>query len=913
MNQMKQRLNKLINQLTLEEKISLLSTSQSEIKRLKIPAYEVGGEAAHGVVDREGGKTTSFPLPLGLSQTWNPDLLKVIGDAIGKEARIKYLQSEKKSWLTLWAPTIDMERDPRWGRNEEAYGEDPFLTGRLSVGMIKGMQGADSTWIQLAAAPKHFYGNNNEYLRESTSNSIDPRNREEYYLKAFEPAFRIAKAQSMMTAYNGINGTPGMQLNEIEDIVRKRWGMDGFVVSDGGALSLNVDDYHYYDNYEEALADALKKGIDCFVDDKELVEKTAFKALEENLITEDDITRAIKRTLNVRMRLGHFEEAILYDEVDHSLLAGEKYAKLAYEATVEQTVILKNEDLLPLNQNQKIFLTGPLSDVFLRDWYGGTPPYQVTIKNGLENTLGSEQLSYISPFKEGHIKVANQYIGINKDILYVTTDKEKAEVFIMEDWDFDSYLLKHKKSKRYVVLDEEKNIYKLNKKEVYDWFVKEVFLTEDKLNWNSWNGKPINIVQKNKIGVANDHEKITFEQINQPIEDGKTLAKDADVCVIVLGNHPMINGKETIDRPGMRLPNSQLQLVKELYQVNKNLLVIIVGSYPFEIEWLKNNIPAILFTSHGSQELGNAMTDIMYHRHSPSGKLSQTWYLDVGEALSPITDYDIIQGERTYRYSDSRNILYSFGHGLTYGQLEIISAKINKNCWKQNEEITTTITVQNHSNFSVTETVQCYSTLSPKQKIKLPKKQLVGFSKEIFRPNEIKEIKMQINTNELSFWDVAEDDWLFPKAFGLLRIGFSSEDIKVALSFKTEGTVRKNRSFYKGVHGERFDGYSKVIITEDINKEKIVSIEKDGYIYFKQVQKTYKESKLKIIYNAKYEGFLNVFGDKKQEKILAKVYFEKGIDNEISFGFPQNELTDMYFIPTENIQIKTIQEVELHI
>src|SRR5690625_2397479 len=260
---LEERLTNLVDKLTLEEKISLLSTSQSAIPRLGIKEYQVGGEAAHGVVDRAGGKTTVFPQPIGLSSTWNRDLLRRVGDVIGDEARIFYEQNDRKTGLTLWAPTIDMERDPRWGRTEEAYGEDPYLTGQLSTELIKGMQGDDPFYIKLVAAPKHFFGNNNEYGRERISNSIDPRNRHEYYLKAFEPAFTEGQALSMMTAYNGINGIPAMQINELKDIVRDEWQMDGFIVCDGGALSLNVDEYKYYDSYAEALADAIKKGIDC--------------------------------------------------------------------------------------------------------------------------------------------------------------------------------------------------------------------------------------------------------------------------------------------------------------------------------------------------------------------------------------------------------------------------------------------------------------------------------------------------------------------------------------------------------------------------------------------------------------------------------------------------------------------------
>ncbi|PRY75080.1 glycoside hydrolase family 3 protein [Alkalibacterium olivapovliticus] len=645
MSSIEEKVTELVDQLTTEEKISLMSTSQSEIKRLGIQEYHVGGEAAHGVVDRSGGKTTSFPQPLGLSQTWNPDLLKEAGTAIGEEARILYHQSGKSSWLTLWAPTIDMERDPRWGRNEEAYGEDPYLTGQLSVGLIKGMQGEKEEAIPLAAAPKHFFGNNNEIGRENTSNSIDPRNREEYYLKAFEPAFTKAKAQSMMTAYNGINGVPAMQTEEIEKTVRGKWEMDGFIVCDGGALSLNVDSYHYYDTYEEALADALKKGIDCFVDDKTLVETAARKALEKALISEDDLTRAIRNSLRVRARLGHFSSDFIYDDVDHTLLAGDKHAALAEKVTEEQIVLLKNDGLLPLSTDDKVLLTGPLADVFLRDWYGGYPPHEITIKKALESTIQADRFSFTPSHDKGYFEtVEGDKLIVDQNELKISEHLDDYSTFEIEDCLFESYTFKETDSERYLQLNEESQTFQLNKKEIYDWFVKEKWIRTDDDKWLTWNEKPVGITSDKKVGSVLTSDPLLFVKEWDAIDQAVDKAKSADVCIAVIGNHPLINGSETEDRAGMTIPAQQLKMVQALYEVNPNVVVIIVGSYPFEMEWIKEHIPTILFTTHGSQELGNAIKNVLYHQSVPSGKLSQTWYQDVTK-LPAITEYDVMKGK----------------------------------------------------------------------------------------------------------------------------------------------------------------------------------------------------------------------------------------------------------------------------
>ena len=898
-----QLVEEMISNMTINEKIGLLSTSQSGVERLGIQEYQVGGEAAHGVVNRDGGKTTSFPQPLGLSQTWNPELLKEVGTAIGNEARILYLKSGKQSWLTLWAPTIDMERDPRWGRNEEAYGEDPYLSGQLSVGLIQGMQGEKEDSIRLAAAPKHFYGNNNEWLRESSSNSIDPRNRHEYYLKAFEPAFTKAHAQSMMTAYNGVNGIPGMQLEEIQQVVREKWKMNGFIVSDGGALSLNVDEYHYYDTYAEALADSLKKGVDCFVDDKNLVENAAKEALHKGLISENDVTQAVKRIVTVRARLGHFSEHFEYDNVDTDLLAGEKHNQLAKKVTVEQIVLLKNDGLLPLKTEQNLLLTGALSAVFLRDWYGGFPPHESTIKEGLEKKAGLEKITYVKPHDEGILKVDDAVLGIEDEVLKI---KQKGTHFSIERWDYGTHVFKEKSTNRYLVYNEDKNRYVLNKSELHDWFIKENWISMNEKEWQTWANQPIGLIEGSDIGVAKTPQKIEFIKLYDAVEEAVKKAETAEVCIVAVGNHPMLNGKETMDRLGTELPNAQLEMVKKLYAVNTNIVLIIVGSYPFEMQWIKEHIPTILFTVHGSQELGNALADVLYHDAAPTGKLSQTWYEDI-ESLPVLTDYDVINGGRTYRYT-SQKTLFPFGYGLTYGNLIIQSVALASVVWTEKQTVQATLTLENPNVHLVTETVQCYIRLSPKQQIKLPKKQLVAFKKVTIEANSTKTITLEIEPQELCFWDVAWNRWVFPTAQGALQVGFSSSDEQCVFSFKTIGEVRSVRAFKEPIHAERYDDYQKAFITINQNKEKVLRVEKDGWIAFQNVQFQQSFAKLNILYSSKNDGCLSVYADKERENKIGAKEFQADENGQMTIEVENNGVCSLYMCASSTIELQTIQE-----
>lgn len=854
----------LVAQLTLQEKIGLLSTSQSSIPRLHINEYHIGGEAAHGVVDRNGGHTTGFPLPLGLAQTWNPELLKKVGKVIGTEARIKYLQSNKKSWLTLWAPTIDMERDPRWGRNEEAYGEDPYLTGKLSVSLIEGMQGDSDEYLLMAAAPKHFFGNNNEVGRESTSNFIPLRSQEEYYLKAFEPAFTLANAQSMMTAYNGVNGIPCMQSPEVLNTVKGKWEMDGFIVSDGGALTLNVDEYHYYNTYEEALADSLKSGIDCFVDNKELVETAALKAYEKQLITEEDIDRAVENILKVRSELGHFTDQCLHDQVDMDLLAGTEHAKIAKEATIEQIVLLKNENqFLPLDKETDIAVTGPLANVFLRDWYGGYPKEEKKIVKSIQQRLGEELVSFHSSHDKIKILIDGKEAGISKDeILMINKEGD----FTLEDWGYNLFVIKDNKTQKYVALNDDIQSFMLHKKEVFDWFIKESWIKRNE-KWYSWNDKPIGLNEQN-IGTTSEQHFIQFITLENGIEEAVRLAKESTVSLVVLGNHPMMNGKETQDRPGLGLPEKQEELLKAIYQVNQNIVLVVVGSYSFDLRWAQENIPAILFTTHGSQELGDAICEVLFGDSAPSGKLAQTWFLDESD-LPPITNYDYIKYPRTYHYFN-KDILYPFGYGLTYGELTIKSCILASEVLTENKPVEIKVQLKNDSHRPITETIQVYGQLKAKESIAFPKK-LVDFHKVTLNPGEEVTVNFTISPDEFEIYDVAMEQFRLPNGFGTVWVGFSSNDKQWTSTFQIDGKESNGRHVKNELNLLAFDDYENVMITVTSDKRRCVELLPASKLIFDNVE--FMGSEYILAYSAKEDGELIINNGQARIAYSAKDHY----------------------------------------
>ena len=270
------RLDWLLARMTIEEKLNCLSSRMPALERLGIPAMSFGGEAAHGVEARNdqntlGGPepTTSFVQPIGMSATWDPELIRQAGTVTGTEARVIYHRHPDRG-LSRWAPTVDLERDPRWGRTEEGYGEDPVLTGEMASAYVQGMQGDNDRYLRVAATLKHFYGNNTEVGRGWKNVSIDPRNKYELYLEPFRRAIEKGGAEAIMTAYNKINGTPGMLNDEVQKILKDEYGLV-HAVSDGGATALVAALHHYYGTNAETVAAAVKAGVDTMSDRKSVV------------------------------------------------------------------------------------------------------------------------------------------------------------------------------------------------------------------------------------------------------------------------------------------------------------------------------------------------------------------------------------------------------------------------------------------------------------------------------------------------------------------------------------------------------------------------------------------------------------------------------------------------------------------
>lgn len=741
------RLAALIGQLTLAEKIGLIPTRQEAVPRLGLAEFWIGGEAAHGLVARDG-PTTVFPQTLGLSSTWDPVLLERIGSLVGDEARAYHKLREGLSGLCLWAPTVDLERDPRWGRTEEGWGEDPVLTGVLASAYVRGLQGNHPAYLKTVATLKHFFANNHEAGRASTSSEVPSDLLDSYYLRVFELVLKHGGAQSIMTAYNAVNGVPAMLRPEINDLLRKTWGWDGFVVCDGGALSLLVSGHRAFPTWAEAVAASLKAGIDCFPEDGALLKPALAEAMDRGLLAEADLDRAVTRTLRARLRLGLFAGPgeNPYENLTTTIVHRPESRALAREAAVKAAVLLKNDGILPLSDRMpgSVAVVGPLADAVYRDWYTGTAAAPVSPLKALVERLGTGRVVTADGCDLVALKAPDgRYVGVagwnDPGLVADRTSAQAGELYRRTDWGWGTQTFQALANGNFVTTDDV--TVQAAAPEVWGWFTRERFGASRKGPgpWTTWKGDAVGLGKDGRLVVAKDGEApdgfevcdFDVEVVRDGLRGAVAAARSAEAAVVFVGNHPLINGRETEDRPSLELAPDQVSLIRSVARANPRTVVVIVGSYPFATGAWQDEVGAVLYTTHGGQEAGHAVADLLFGDASPAGRLSMTWYRGV-EDLPPITDYDIKSRGRTHLYYQGTP-LYPFGHGLSYTTFGYKGLR-----W-DSEAQEASVVVTNTGSRSGDEVVQFYHG-----------KALAGFSRITLAPGESRLVRCPLPRSALS-------------------------------------------------------------------------------------------------------------------------------------------------------------------
>ena len=790
---LEERIDYLLKEMTIEEKVGLLPARQAAIPRLDIGEYSVGAEGAHGLLVRRyydqwpGGKSTVFPQPIGMSCTFDKNLLGRVGDVISTEARIWYEKDNRTKWLTLWFPTIDMERDPRWGRNEEAYGEDPHLAGKLAAALIRGVQGNHPYYLKASCAPKHFYGNNVEKDRGSTSTNISERLKHEYYLKVFKYAFVEGRAHSLMTAYNEINGVPCIANPENVTIVKGEWGCDGHIVSDGDDLLQTITLHKYCETPAQAIALALKNGVDCFPEQKtENVTNAALDALKEGLLTVEDIDRAVANTLRTRFRLGQFDPDSVnpYSKIKHDRLCGHEHSAVALETSKKAVVLLKNDGILPLDAKKcgKILMLGDLAEANFADWYSGKPPHVTTPFNAIRKKTSKSRVKAMKTHDLCVIfnEVEKAWLRIDeKGAVTFDGDEDTRAVFEEIDWGFNAVSYRDGTSGKYLNLANDPQregefILACTSEVVWGWFTMEQFMRDEItgkfLGHGQTFGNRYNEEDNKKI--KNLVKSLRSDILTNAMAPIKYEAERSDTVILALGNHPLINGRECYDRPSINFPKRWKKIIDSVCSVNKNVVLMLIAGYPYAFPKEEKSFRAVLYTAHGEQDVGAALADVVFGDYNPAGRTSMTWYQSEKD-LPDINDYDIINNPRTYMYFD-KPVQYPFGHGLSYTTFDYSDLKIEKN----DDGHTVSCKVKNTGELAGDEVVQLYVTLN-ETPVKAPVKMLCGFERVHFEAGESKTIIFAVPPEDTALYDEEAAAFSIKPKTVTFTIGASSKDIRL--------------------------------------------------------------------------------------------------------------------------------------
>ncbi|MDH2428223.1 glycoside hydrolase family 3 protein [Sphaerisporangium sp. TRM90804] len=847
---MAQRIDDLLGRLTLAEKVSMLHQYQPAIPRLGIGAFKTGTEALHGVgwttnVDDNGAVVTArgtvFPQAVGLASTWDPALLKRVGSAVGDEARGYHAESPRVWSLNLWAPVVNLLRDPRWGRNEEGYSEDPTLTGALSIAYGSGMQGEDPDHLKTAPTLKHYLANNNEVRRDTTSSSLRPRVEQEYDQAAFKPAIAADAATGVMASYNLVNGRPATVNPDLNAVVRSWTERDLLNVTDAHAPNNLVGSQAYFPDLAHANAATLKAGLDSFTTDNTNATPTVTSiddALAQGLITEADVDTAIRHILSIRFRLGEFDPGGgRYGSIGKDVVDSPEHRRLARTTAASATVLLKNaRRTLPLSTAtaKKVAVVGPLADTLYTDWYSGALPYRVTPLDGIERKLGP---GGTVTGTEGVDRIALRNVTTGR---YVTAGagqtgavlKEGAttagatEQFDVFDWGQGVLTLRSAANGRYVGYNWTNFVN--DQEQPNGWYVQQQFKLEPQDDGTfllryagyetayDWFG-PNKYLAPNADGTlvlttADQAARFARETVTSGVEAAVAAAKAADVAVVVVGSMPFINGREDHDRTDMSLAEGQEALVKAVTAANPKTVVVLENSYPTTINWEQEHVPAILWTTHAGAETGNALADVLFGDVNPAGRLPQTWYRSAAD-LPDILDYDIIKTEATYLYSTDRP-LYAFGHGLSYTTFDYRGLKLDARSVRPGGTVRAEVEVTNTGRLDGAEVVQLY-THQRTSRVKQPVKQLRAFKRVYLRAGETKRVTLSFKVADLAFWDVTRNRWVVEKSLHDVMAGASSADIRRRATLEVMGETIPHRDLSKVTRAADFDDYRGVELVDE--------------------------------------------------------------------------------------------------
>ncbi|MDG6100013.1 beta-glucosidase [Alteromonas sp. ZYF713] len=792
---LEKRVDDLISRLTVEEKISQLFDKSAPIPRLSIPEYYWWNEALHGVA--RAGKATVFPQAIGLAATFDKDLMLNVATAISDEGRAKHHAFGRKNTiamyggLTYWSPNINIFRDPRWGRGQETYGEDPFLTSTMATSFVKGLEGDDPTYLKSVATIKHYAVHSGpEVSRHSDDYTASQKDLSETYLKAFKDTIAATDVSSVMCAYNRVNGLPACGSDSLlKDLLRDSFGFSGYVVSDCGAIADFYDEnsHHVVTSPEEAAANALKAGTDLNCGDHHGNTFSYLKeALAQGLVEEQDIDRALTRLLTARIKLGMFDEdsSHPYTQLSESVIGSDKHIDLARRAAESSMVLLKNDGILPLKPSSKIALIGPNADnkSILVGNYHGTPIAPSTPKQAISAFLPEDKFRYAPGssltenifahfntvpeavfshtnaqgqrlpglvakyYPASHFNLQPSYRQIEPNIDFSETGipmhRQPNQEFAIR-W---HGLFEPQKTGNYA--------FNLSNVDVYldDIPVAgSMYLEAGK----TYSFRAESVIQQYWHSNVIDPD-IRFEWVNTDVDltaEAIQIAKESDVIVFVGGISAQLEGEEMAleidgfshgDRTHLALPKSQTKLLKALHKLGKPIVLVNMSGSAMALNWHDKNLNAIIQGFYPGEQTGPALVNILYGKTSPSGRLPVTFYSSVDD-LPDFKDYSM--KNRTYKYYTGAP-LYPFGFGLSYTDFQYDSLALTR----EKDGLSISVAIHNRGEMPADEVVQVYLSM-PDAPNEVPQRELAAFKRVSIKSGQREKIQFTLANDQLTYVD----------------------------------------------------------------------------------------------------------------------------------------------------------------
>ncbi|HBB01020.1 MAG: hypothetical protein A2W86_07315 [Bacteroidetes bacterium GWD2_45_23] len=795
------RVDDLVGRMTLEEKISQMMNDAPPIDRLGIPAYNWWNECLHGVA--RSGIATVFPQAIGMAATFDADAMFRTAEVISDEARAKYHQAlrtgsqDQYNGLTFWTPNINIFRDPRWGRGQETYGEDPYLTSALGVAFVKGLQGNDDKYFKTIATAKHYAVHSGpEYNRHSFDARPPLRDVWDTYLPAFEKLIRTGHAYSLMCAYNRYEGEPCCGSDELlVDILRNQWGFEGYVVSDCSAINNFYRTHKTSPDAAAASAQAVIAGTDLECGGSY---STLLEAVKRGEITEEKIDVAVTRLFTARMRLGMFDpdEQVPYSKIPFSVVASKKSSEQSLEMARKSIVLLKNEQqTLPLDKKIKtLAVIGPNADnpTCLLANYNGSPSYIVTPLEGIRRKVG----------KNTRI-IYHQGVGLTDDSVSIPVNNKKllladgkvglkAEYFNNRNFEGTPAFVQHEKEIDFFGAAQHRVMAKLQPGKVAarwtsvlsskkdEEVVFEItsddsafrLFVDDQLWMDRFSNQEARVVYCRVPVKAGQKRTLRFEFAQENEGGGVSLTmverrksdldalvasvKSADAIVFVGGISPSLEGEEMPvhvpgfnkgDRTSIALPRVQTEALQALQATGKPVIFVMLTGSALAIQWEDDHLPAIVNAWYGGQDAGTALADVLFGDYNPSGRLPVTFYASDND-LPPYEDYSM--KERTYRYFTGKP-LYPFGHGLSYTDFTYSDLRVPATA-VAGDSVNVSVSVTNTGSRSGEEVVQLYVSLLNRQ-VPVPLRSLQSVQRIKLEPGESRKVDFTLAPEQFSALD----------------------------------------------------------------------------------------------------------------------------------------------------------------